>query len=92
MCLKGPDKLPYSQYVDDCCESLSSQAEYGSDFFLAVTVRFQCIIDRIQDTFYTEHTSSNCSRTPLKVHVDFFRKELEAFKASLPFDIQQGRE
>ena len=49
-------------------------------------------MDRMQDTFYAEQSTSKYSRTPITLHVNFFRKELEMFKSSLPFNIQQDRE
>lgn len=91
MCLKSPEKIPYTSYVEDCCAILSSQAEYASDHFLAITVRLQCIIDRIHDTFTGEPIASKQVSTPMVLQVNFYQKELEAFKASIPLPIQEDR-
>lgn len=92
MCLKGPERLRHTPYVEDCCQFLFSRAEYPTDCFLAVTVRLQCIIDRIMETFYADQISSKHSKTPIGIHVNFYRKELETFKSSLPLNIQQDSE
>lgn len=92
MCLKGPERLRHTPYIEECCQFLTSRAEHPTDYSLAVTVRLQCIIDRIQETFHADQISSKHFSTPVGIHVNFYRKELEAFKSSLPPNIQQDCE
>lgn len=92
MCLKGPERLRHTPYIEECCQFLTSRAGHPTDYSLAVTVRLQCIIDRIQETFHADQICSKHFSTAVGIHVNFYRKELEAFKSSLPPNIQQDCE
>ena len=89
MCLNLADGLRYSPFVDDCCDFLLSHVEYASDQLLVARVRLQCIVDRIHEAFSNRYATPNPMSTPIGLHVNLFRGELAAFKASLPVDIQQ---
>ena len=89
MCLKLSDGFRYLPYIDACCNSLSSQAGHNLDYILSVSVRLQGIIERMQDTFSHGHGTSKDCRPPLYLQVNFYCKELELFKSSLPLHIQQ---
>lgn len=46
----------------------------------------------MHDTLFNGNVAPNRPKPPIGLYVESFRGELEAFKASLPLDIQQESE
>ncbi|MCJ1466617.1 hypothetical protein MMC07_005237 [Pseudocyphellaria aurata] len=90
LCFKKSDGLRYSPYIEICCDALSSSLEQRSDAFLVASVRLQCIIERMQVVLSFRSVGLDASKAPIGMHVNMFQTELQAFKASLPLDIQQS--
>lgn len=90
LCFKKIDGLRYSPYIEICCDTLSLSQEYRSDLSLVASIRLRCIIERMQDVISTRSVIPDASKAPAILHVNMFRAELQAFKASLPLDIQQS--
>lgn len=88
--VKRTEGLPFSAYVEFCCQTLEQRSEHESDLLLVALVRLECLIRPI-DELLTKKSFSDDHSAPIAMHIKAIRMSLERFWDSLPPSIQQHR-
>ncbi|MCJ1312744.1 hypothetical protein MMC25_006420 [Agyrium rufum] len=84
------EALPFSKYMDECCNVISEAQEYQSDVFLLRLVKLQTIVDRMTSSLpYEDVESGQRASATTEMVIKALQNELEIFKSSLPPQLQQ---
>ena len=78
--LRRLDFMQWTQHLEDCCEALTTAAEYPSDTEAVHAVRLQRIVERY--SFYNGAISP--SKMPIRTYVRCIQDDLRQFRQSLP--------
>ena len=87
--MKRLEGLQYSPYIEDCCADLLSNPEGESDVILVALVKIQSIIEKCERRFL-ECSYPNGQTTPIWLHSELAKIELQAYWSSLAVDLQQN--
>ncbi|KAI1620278.1 hypothetical protein EDD37DRAFT_697816 [Exophiala viscosa] len=85
-CHRDMYPLQHSPYVDECCQAISTAAEYLTDSDVVHLTRLHCMADKISRSLTPDlwHTTSVFSSAPLDACVKSLQWELLQLRSSLP--------
>ncbi|KJK87909.1 hypothetical protein H633G_08219, partial [Metarhizium anisopliae BRIP 53284] len=87
---RGP-RFPWTPYLSQCCDALTSAREHPSDALLAALVRIQHIADGAYSILPTPGGTARTYTAPLDMAVAHARRQLDAFAGAQPETVQQDR-
>jgi hypothetical protein len=89
--LRKRTALPYTKYMDHCCQSLAEFKEYKTDELIPCFVRSQEVSRRIVDTFSYDDLNSGEIRGEFLVILtsDAFIRDLNRLRREVPLDFQK---
>ncbi|KAH0598941.1 hypothetical protein MHUMG1_03055 [Metarhizium humberi] len=85
---RGP-RFPWTPYLSQCCDALTSAREHPSDALLAALVRIQHIADGAYSILPTPGGTARTYTAPLDMAVAHARRQLDAFAGAQPETVQQ---
>ncbi|KAJ5161704.1 hypothetical protein N7492_007096 [Penicillium capsulatum] len=82
--------LPYTPYIEDCCQSLRDSGEYPHDKDMMYLVQLQHIAEKI-DRLSTSHGSElTRSGSGFELYIANIKSELDGFHSRLHFEIGEN--
>lgn len=78
------DTMPWSEHIEECCQILSESMERTSDTYAVALVRLDHLVDRYRNIDAGQQKLT----MPVQTYVRLFSADLESFKQSLPFHLQ----
>ncbi|KID75578.1 Fungal transcriptional regulatory protein, partial [Metarhizium brunneum ARSEF 3297] len=85
---RGP-RFPWTPYLSQCCDALTSAREHPSDALLAALIRIQHIADGAYSILPTPGGTARTYTAPLDMAVAHARRQLDAFAGAQPETVQQ---
>lgn len=85
---RGP-RFPWTPYLSQCCDALTSAREHPSDALLVALVRIQHIADGAYSILPTQGGTARTYTAPLDMAVAHARRQLDTFAAAQPETVQQ---
>ena len=85
--------LPYSLYLESCCQELSRARGHRTDLYLVEMVRLQHFVERIGQSVVSDDINPILNvEAPIAFQYSSIRRELSMWKRSLPPDLEQHSE
>lgn len=83
-CFRRLDSMCWTDHMEECCQALQNATENASDAYIVALVR----LDHLADRYTTIDGGHQTLNMPIQTYVKLFSEELEAFKQSLPPQLQ----
>lgn len=77
--LRGLEPLPYTPYVEECCQALVDAKQYPDDNYLVQLVRIQRVVNIIRQHVLDDQYKL---RAPFGMHIASIQSELNSVKQS----------
>jgi hypothetical protein len=77
-----------TSYLDSICKVIENRMEYTTDELLVRMVRIQQLAQSISLTLTSDNANLQNMQLPLMMVVQSFQQQLDAYKASLPANLQ----
>lgn len=77
--LRGLEPLPYTPYVEECCQALVDAEEHPDDIYLVQLVRIQRVVNVIRQHVLEDQYKL---RAPFGMHIAAIQSELNCVKQS----------
>ena len=90
--LGRPSPMPYTDYMQECAQSLADDPEYPTDEAIAPILELQCLADKHHKSLFIARLGSLPRETVqlLQQQLDETHAQFDIFRASLPTAVQHS--